>query len=396
VKILSNSAVSFGKARLAISFVFFTNGMGFASVAPHLPWLQNRFQLSESDMGLLLLCHGIGAVSMMLVAGRVIQTFGSRLPVIVGGCLFILLLPLIFLLDQILIIILILIIAGAGIGTMDVAMNAQAVTVENGLDRPIMSSFHGLWSLGAMTGGASATFALSFGFSPLQQVTISSMILAIILGVCSFSMLPSKQEEKGEKTPLLVRPSGKALSLGLLCLLGMVAEGTAVDWSAIYSSSVLGSTSSQAALTFTIFTMTMMIGRLTGDWVIQKVGRTQLVRCTAIFGTVGFSFGLVWGTTLSAWIGFACLGFGLANIVPIMFGAASRIEGVSAGTGIAGVATLGYCGFLLGPPTIGFLAELMGLKGALGLIVLFCLILGIFGPGILEENKIDNSQGKLN
>ena len=388
--------MSFGKARLAISFVFFTNGMGFASVAPHLPWLQNRFQLSESDMGLLLLCHGIGAVSMMLVAGRVIQTFGSRLPVIVGGCLFILLLPVIFWLDQILIIILILIIAGAGIGTMDVAMNAQAVTVENGLDRPIMSSFHGLWSLGAMTGGASATFALSFGFSPLQQVTISSMILAIILGVCSFSMLPSKQEEKGEKTPLLVRPSGKALSLGLLCLLGMVAEGTAVDWSAIYSSSVLGSTSSQAALTFTIFTMTMMIGRLTGDWVIQKVGRTQLVRCTAIFGTVGFSFGLVWGTTLSAWIGFACLGFGLANIVPIMFGAASRIEGVSAGTGIAGVATLGYCGFLLGPPTIGFLAELMGLKGALGLIVLFCLILGVFGPGILEENKIDNSQGKLN
>lgn len=347
-------------------------------------------------MGLLLLCHGIGAVSMMLVAGRVIQTFGSRLPVIVGGCLFILLLPVIFWLDQILIIILILIIAGAGIGTMDVAMNAQAVTVENGLDRPIMSSFHGLWSLGAMTGGASATFALSFGFSPLQQVTISSMILAIILGVCSFSMLPSKQEEKGEKTPLLVRPSGKALSLGLLCLLGMVAEGTAVDWSAIYSSSVLGSTSSQAALTFTIFTMTMMIGRLTGDWVIQKVGRTQLVRYTAIFGTVGFSFGLVWGTTLSAWIGFACLGFGLANIVPIMFGAASRIEGVSAGTGIAGVATLGYCGFLLGPPTIGFLAELMGLKGALGLIVLFCLILGVFGPGILEENKIDNSQGKLN
>ena len=388
--------MSFGKARLAISFVFFTNGMGFASVAPHLPWLQNRFQLSESDMGLLLLCHGIGAVSMMLVAGRVIQTFGSRLPVIVGGCLFILLLPVIFWLDQILIIILILIIAGAGIGTMDVAMNAQAVTVENGLDRPIMSSFHGLWSLGAMTGGASATFALSFGFSPLQQVTISSMILAIILGVCSFSMLPSKQEEKGEKTPLLVRPSGKALSLGLLCLLGMVAEGTAVDWSAIYSSSVLGSTSSQAALTFTIFTMTMMIGRLTGDWVIQKVGRTQLVRYTAIFGTVGFSFGLVWGTTLSAWIGFACLGFGLANIVPIMFGAASRIEGVSAGTGIAGVATLGYCGFLLGPPTIGFLAELMGLKGALGLIVLFCLILGVFGPGILEENKIDNSQGKLN
>ena len=133
--------------------------------------------------------------------------------------------------------------------------------------------------------------------------------------------------------------------------------------------------------------MTMMIGRLTGDWVILKLGRVRLVRFTAALGAVGLGVGLMWGTTFSAWLGFACLGFGLANIVPIMFGEASRIPGVSAGTGIAGVATLGYCGFLLGPPTIGFLAELIGLQGALGLIVVFCVILGIFGPGMLNQNK---------
>jgi len=259
--------------------------------------------------------------------------------------------------------------------------------VENGLGKPIMSFFHGLWSLGAMTGGATATFALTMGFTPLQHVAFSSLILTMILGASSFSMIPSSQEEKGEKTPLLVRPSGKVLSLGLLCLLGMVSEGTAVDWSAIYSSSVLGASPSQAALTFTIFTMTMMIGRLTGDWVILKLGRVQLVRFTAALGAVGLGVGLMWGTTFSAWLGFACLGFGLANIVPIMFGEASRIPGVSAGTGIAGVATLGYCGFLLGPPMIGFLAELIGLQGALGLIVVFCIILGIFGPGMLDQNK---------
>ena len=361
--------------------------MGFASIAPHLPWFQNKFQLTESEMGLMLLCHAIGAVTMMLVAGRMIQSFGSRLPVIVGGCLLILLLPLVFWLDQIPIIILVLIIAGAGIGTMDVAMNAQAVIVENGLGKPIMSSFHGLWSLGAMTGGATATFALTMGFTPLQHVAFSSFILTMILGASSLSMIPSSQEEKGEKTPLLVRPSGKVLSLGLLCLLGMVSEGTAVDWSAIYSSSVLNASPSQAALTFTIFTMTMMIGRLTGDWVILKLGKIQLVRFTAALGAVGLGLGLMWGTTFSAWLGFACLGFGLANIVPIMFGGGSRIPGVSAGTGIAGVATLGYCGFLLGPPMIGFLAELIGLQGALGLIVVFCVILGIFGPGMLDQNK---------
>ena len=365
--------------------------MGFASIAPHLPWLQDKFQLTEAEMGLLLLCHAIGAVTMMLVAGRVIHSFGSKLPVIVGGCLLILLLPMVFWFDQIQIIIMVLIIAGAGIGTMDVAMNAQAVMVENGLGKPIMSSFHGLWSLGAMSGGATATFALMLGFTPLQHVAFSSLILTVILGLSSFSMIPSVQEEKGEKTPLLVRPSGKVLSLGILCLLGMVAEGTAVDWSAIYASSVLGASPSQAALTFTIFTMTMMVGRLTGDWVILKVGRVQLVRFTSALGTVGLGIGLVWGTTFSAWLGFACLGFGLANIVPIMFGEASRIPGVSAGTGIAGVATLGYCGFLLGPPTIGFLAELIGLQGALGLIVVFGVILGIFGPGMLSETKSPNN-----
>ena len=383
--------MSFYKARLAISFIFLTNGMGFASIAPHLPWLQNKFQLTESEMGLLLLCHAIGAVTMMLFAGRVIHSFGSRLPVIVGGCLLILLLPLIFWLDQIQFIILALIIAGAGIGTMDVAMNAQAVMVENGLEKPIMSSFHGVWSLGAMTGGATATFALTFGFTPLQHVAFSSFILMLILGVSSFSMIPSGQEEKAEKTPLLLKPSGKVLSLGLLCLLGMVAEGTAVDWSAIYSSSVLGASPSQAALTFTIFTMTMMIGRLTGDWVILKLGRVQLIRYTSLLGAVGLGVGLFLGTTFSAWLGFACLGFGLSNIVPIMFGQASRIPGVAAGTGIAGVATLGYCGFLLGPPTIGFLAELIGLQGALGLIVIFCLILGVFSPRILNETQVINN-----
>ena len=383
--------MSFYKARLAISFIFLTNGMGFASIAPHLPWLQNKFQLTESEMGLLLLCHAIGAVTMMLFAGRVIHSFGSRLPVVVGGCLLILLLPLIFWLDQIQFIILALIIAGAGIGTMDVAMNAQAVMVENGLEKPIMSSFHGVWSLGAMTGGATATFALTFGFTPLQHVAFSSFILMLILGVSSFSMIPSGQEEKAEKTPLLLKPSGKVLSLGLLCLLGMVAEGTAVDWSAIYSSSVLGASPSQAALTFTIFTMTMMIGRLTGDWVILKLGRVQLIRYTSLLGAVGLGVGLFLGTTFSAWLGFACLGFGLSNIVPIMFGQASRIPGVAAGTGIAGVATLGYCGFLLGPPTIGFLAELIGLQGALGLIVIFCLILGVFSPRILNETQVINN-----
>ncbi len=380
--------MSFYKARLAISFIFLTNGMGFASIAPHLPWLQNKYQLTESEMGLLLLCHAIGAVTMMLFAGRVIHSFGSRLAVIVGGCLLILLLPLIFWLDQIQVIIIALIIAGAGIGTMDVAMNAQAVMVENGLEKPIMSSFHGVWSLGAMTGGATATFALTIGFTPLQHVAFSSFILMLILGVSSFSMIPSGHEEKAEKTPLLLKPTGKVLSLGLLCLLGMVAEGTAVDWSAIYSSSVLGASPSQAALTFTIFTMTMMIGRLTGDRVILKLGRVQLVRYTALLGAVGLGVGLFWGTTFSAWLGFACLGLGLSNIVPIMFGQASRISGVTAGTGIAGVATLGYCGFLLGPPTIGFLAELIGLQGALGLIVVFCLILGVFSPRILSETQV--------
>ena len=170
-----------------------------------------------------------------------------------------------------------------------------------------MSSFHGLWSLGAMFGGATATFALTMGFTPLQHVAFSSLILAVILGLSSFLMIPSRQEEKGKKTRLLVRPSGKVLSLGILCLLGMVAEGTAVDWSAIYSSSVLGASPSQAALTFTIFTMTMMVGRLTGDWVILKVGRVQLVRYTALLGAVGLGVGLFLGTTFSAWLGFACL-----------------------------------------------------------------------------------------
>ena len=377
--------------RLAVSLFFLINGLGFASLAPHFPWLKDKFELSEASMGLLLLIPAIGAVSMMLLTGRLIQRVGSRLLVGIGAVLMLTLIPTLLWLDQIFILGLALLLAGAGIGMMDVSMNAQAALVEKDYGRPIMSSFHGIWSFGAMTGGASAAFALHLSFSPLQHVLAMVSILSIVLLVSYRFLLEHQEEPAAEESPLITIPKGPVLGLGLLTMLGMISEGAATDWSAIYATTVLAATPTQAATTFTIFTLTMMLGRLTGDYMVQRLGRPQVVRLAATLGAVGLALGLLWGSILSAWIGFACLGFGLANVVPIMFSAASQLPGVPSGTGIAGVATLGYFGFLFGPPLIGFVAEWLGLRSSLLIIVLFCVILAAMGPRLLRGSSSKSS-----
>ncbi len=373
--------------RWAVSAIFLSNGLSFASLVPHFPWLKEKLELTEATMGIALLFPAIGAVTMMLVTGRLIQRLGSKPLTVAGALLLQVAVPLILLMPNLWALAPLLIAVGAMIGMMDVAMNAQAAAVEQRYARPIMSSFHATWSLGTLVGGASASLFLHYGLTPLEHVSlIVSGLMVLIFAVSRFLLL-KEEDIPGEDAPLFAFPKGIVLAMGVLAMLGMVAEGAATDWSAIYARTVLEVSPSDAAATFTAFTLTMTLGRFTGDWLVHRLGRPLMVRLAAGVGAVGLGIGLGIGTLESAWFGFACLGFGLANVVPILFSAASQIPGVSAGTGIAGVATLGYGGFLFGPPLIGFTAEWLGLRSALFLIVLFCAVLGLAAPRLLGPSS---------
>ena len=343
-------------------------------------------EMGDALMGFVLLFPAIGAVSMMLLTGNLINRFGSKRFVLMGGILMQFCIPLILLAPSLDLLAPILMVFGGATGMMDVAMNTQAARIENIYQRPIMSSIHAVFSLGTLLGGGLTSILLGLGWNPLEHAGMIATLLLILVVSCG-PWLIKNEIISVEKAPLLSIPRGPVLVLGLLAMLAMIVEGAAMDWSAIYARNLLKASSSQAAAVFTFFTLTMTVGRFIGDRLVHHWGPELMLRYSCGMGALGLLIGLFSHSVEGAMFGFACLGFGLANSVPVLFSSACKIPGVNPGTGIAGVATLGYLGFLIGPPLIGTIAEFLDLDRALLLIVVFCALIGIFA-GQVNQKKI--------
>ena len=248
----------------------------------------------------------------------------------------------------------------------------------------MMSSIHAVFSLGTLLGGGLTSLLLRLGWTPLEHAGMIAILLVLLLIACG-PWLIKKENISLEKTPLVSIPRGPVLVLGLLAMVAMIVEGAAMDWSAIYARNLLNASSSQAAGVFTFFALTMTLGRFIGDRLVHQWGKERMLRYSCGLGAVGLLIGLFSEKVEGAMFGFACLGFGLANTVPVLFSSACKIPGVNPGTGIAGVATLGYLGFLIGPPLIGTVAEFFGLERALLLIVIFCTVIAIFADRVNQK-----------
>ncbi|MEE2715863.1 MAG: MFS transporter [SAR324 cluster bacterium] len=375
------------RARWAVTLIFMANGTSFASIVPHFPWLQRKLELTEATMGFALLLPAIGAIAMMLTTARLIQRFGSRILTVLGCLLLLSAVPVVTVVPTMALMTPFLLAVGMGNGMMDVSMNAQAAAVEQGYGRPLMSSFHAAFSLGTLLGGGIASVVLGWDVTPLQHTGSIVVVLAVLVLACGGFLLTPAEDVPGEQASVISIPKGPVLALGLLAVLGMMAEGVSVDWSAIYVRNTLNASAQVAALTFTVFCLTMTLSRLVGDRLVARFGPALVLRCSAFIGASGLAVGLGLGTPEAAMLGFGCMGLGVANTVPILFSAASRLPGVAAGTGIAGVSTLGYGGFLFGPPLIGLTAEGIGLRLALGLLVLFCLTIAVFAPRLISNSE---------
>ncbi len=368
----------------AVKLIFLSHGFSLATIIPHFPGIKRMLEIGDALMGFALLFPAIGAVSMMLLTGSLIQRFGSKRLILVGGILMQCCLPIILLVPSITLLALILLIFGGATGMMDIAMNTQAARIENIFQRPIMSSFHAVFSLGTLLGGGLTSLLLGLGWDPLEHTAMMAIFILILVITCG-PWLIKKEKPSVEKTPLVSIPRGPVLVLGLLAMVAMIAEGAATDWSAIYARDLLEASSSQAAVVFTFFAMMMTVGRFIGDRLVNHWGPVSVLRYSCGVGAIGLLIGLFSDRIEGAMLGFACLGFGLANTVPVLFSSATKIKGVSSETGIAGVATLGYFGFLIGPPLIGMIAEFLGLDRALLLIVVFCSLITIFA-GQVNQN----------
>ena len=354
-------------ARLAVLGIFFLNGLALASWVVRIPAVQEKLTLSEGLLGLALLGSAVGALAAMPTTGWFVARLGSRPVVGVTALLLCVSLTLPALAPNLALLVISLVMLGASNGVMDVSMNAQAVAVEKRYGRPIMSSFHAAFSLGGLAGAAGGGVVASLGVGALPHLAGVATLTAAAALVAYRAMLPAGADRGGE--PAFASPTRALAALGIISFCVLLGEGAMADWSAVYLNGQLGTGPGFAAAGYAAFSVAMAAGRLFGDRLAQRFGPVWLVRSGAAVAAVGLGLSLAVGDPVFALVGFASAGVGFSIIFPAALSAAGRTKGTAAGPAIAAVATAGYFGFLIGPPSIGFVAELTGLGGALYIVV---------------------------
>ena len=377
-------SIALRRARWAALGIFLTNGVVIASWVAHIPLIKQRFALSDGALGLTLLVIAIGSIASLLTTGGVIARVGSRMVNIVAVLVFCAILPLLLFVGSFALLLVLLVVFGATIGAMEVAANVQAVAVEERYGRPIMSTFHALFSTGGLIGAGIASLLLSQRVDPMLHVLIVAVAMALLALATLRWLLPPEVDQMSD-APAIALPMGPLMGLGLLAFFGLVGEGAMADWSAVYLRDTLGTDAGFAAAGFAAYSLAMAVGRFSGDAIRTRFRSVTLVRWSGILAAVGLSIGLLIGHPIAALLGFACVGIGLSNIVPVLFSAAGRTPGVASGTGIAAVATAGYFGFLAGPPLIGFVAQATNLTIGLGIVAVFTALIALMAHYIRDR-----------
>lgn len=356
--------------RLATRLAFFVSGFGMACWAPLVPYAKARLGIGEAMLGLLLLCLGAGSMLSMPVAGVLAGRIGARPVILVGGVGLCCAMPLLAGADSSLLLALALALFGASLGAMDVAMNIHAVEVANDAPVPLMSGFHGLFSLGGFVGSLGMTGLLAAGLAPLPAILVALLVVIAGLALAAPRLLRTRSGGSG---PLFVVPRGLVLLLGALTFAMFLAEGALLDWGAILLVETRQFDPAKAGIGYALFSLAMLSGRLTGDRVIARLGEYRVLVGGGLLATAGFALMLLAPHTGLALVGFLLVGLGAANIVPVLFSAAGRQGTMPANLAVAAVTTVGYAGVLAGPALVGFVAQGLGLVTAfviLGVLML--------------------------
>ncbi|MBX3013939.1 MAG: MFS transporter [Caldilineaceae bacterium] len=348
--------------QIATRVAFFIAGFAIAAWAPLIPYAKERLAVDEGMLGLLLLCLGIGSIIAMPITGTLAARFGCRR--VIWSATFVICVALVCLAlaSTVPSLAIALLVFGAGVGTVDVTVNIQAVIVEKAARRAMMSGFHGLFSVGGIIGAGGVSGLLWAGASPLMAVIGVASLILVLLFAFGRHLLPYGSERDA---PLFVWPRGVVLFIGFLSLLCFLAEGAILDWSAVFLTTVRDVPPSYAGWGYTIFSIAMAICRLTGDRVVQALGGFRILLFGGLCAAAGLAVAVLAPSWLVALAGFGMVGLGVSNIVPVLFSAAGRQTAMPPNLAIAAITFLGYTGVLLGPALIGLVAAAANLSIAL-------------------------------
>lgn len=332
-----------------------------------VPLAKQRTGLNEAGLGLILLSMGGGAIFSMPFVGPLMQVTGSRIIIFISSITAAIVLPFLTIVHTPLLLGVALFVFGAALGCLDVAMNAQAVVVQDRMTRPVMSAFHGMFSVGGLLGAMIFGVLLLTGLTPL----LSAIVIAgglLVIAISQYKSFLDHAEKEETKAFVLKLPTGPVITLGIFCMIAFLMEGALLDWSALFLKENRGFSVSMAGAGYSVFSVAMALMRFMGDSLVHRYGPGKIVFWGGTLAASGLIVAVFTPWPLSVLVGFLLIGIGAANVVPVLFSAAGKADKSAPELALAAVTTMGYTGQLAGPALIGFVAQSTSLPTALGLM----------------------------
>ena len=373
-------------ARWALIAIFFIHGASFANWLARIPFVQAKLGLSEGQLGLALLGVSGGVIIGLLFAGGLIARWSSRRVTMLSGVLVSLGLIPIALATGFWTLFAALFVIGASLSVMDIAMNTQASAIEARYQRPMMSSFHAAFSIGGFVGALMGSGFAALSATVLVHFSVVGGLFALLMLGLALPLIEINGETTQDNAPAIQLPPREVWGLGVVVFAASIGEGAMGDWSALYLRDIVGTSESYAAWGFAAFSLMMTAGRLSGDWLADRYRLSTMVRLGGVIAAGGLFLALLVPAFIPTLLGFALVGAGVSVIIPLAFSRAGKLPDLPAGVGIAGVATIGYAGFLAGPPVIGLLADATSLRVAL------VLVAGLIASLVVTGNTLKRAE----
>ncbi|WP_224998809.1 MFS transporter [Cesiribacter sp. SM1] len=374
VALKNNRTIPRGAHRLAIGAFFFIQGLCFASWASRIPSIQQELGMSEAALGSVLLALPAGLMLSLPISGWLVAKVGSQRVVIIAAILYTLSLLSLGLVESIFQLVVCLFVFGLIGNVMNISVNTQAVGVEALYKKSIMASFHGLWSLAGFTGAAVGTFMIGSDIGLFQHYIYISLFV-LITALLSFRFTLGEDANKKKDAPLFAKPDKALLILGIIAFCSMLCEGAMFDWSGVYFRKVVQADPAWVGAGFTAFMSTMAAGRFIADWFTSRYGLKLVLQLSGVLISIGLGVAIALPALHTAIIGFLLVGVGVSSVVPLVYSAAGKSKVLSPGVALAAVSTIGFLGFLIGPPLIGIVAGFSNLQVSFSIIALMGLLI---------------------
>lgn len=373
--------------RLVISLYFSVHGFIFSSWASRIPQVKDKFSLNEAELGAVLFMLPLGSLAALPFSGWLVHRLGSRFMSIASTLTYSVLLYLIASASTVYMLSCVLFGFGLLGNFGNISMNTQGISIQHQINKPILSSLHAMWSIGAFSAAAVSGWTMRMGYSTSIHFLIVSLIAAVIIIVGAFHLIPD--EGLGDETSkVFVLPNRKLMLLGIICFCVAMSEGAMADWSSLYYRQILHQLNTISTTGYTAFAMCMAAGRLAGDRLVQSFKHATVLKANGLLILVGMTLSLSFDLPLTVMIGFALVGFGVSSVIPIVYMLAAKSKDMAPSAALAAVSSVGFTGFLVGPPLIGFIAHEIGLRMALVIVALLGAIIFLLSKKVRTGNQL--------